>query len=307
MRLIPPVAVPSTSTQIAASLFGNDDASFEDALGTMSGAARVSLFPSGRSALSDVLSHWDDPERVEVVVPAYTCWSVAASIVRSGLLIRPVDVDPDTLDYREEDLSRSVGARTRAVVAAHLFARTADTSTVARVAAANGARWIDDAAQALPDRPNGADATVLSFGRGKPLALGSGGALLGGSWLEPRPTSAGGLVAALKLGVTALLARPAWYRLPQSIPALGIGRTVYDPDFDRQGRFYRWQRRLGSRLCASHRDLLARRAANAGHRPWRSIHCRNSTQSLLPTCPPRSRPRARHPSRSRRSRSPGSP
>ncbi len=36
-----------------------------------------------------------DPQRVEVIVPAYTCYSVPASVIKAGLKPRLCDVDPD--------------------------------------------------------------------------------------------------------------------------------------------------------------------------------------------------------------------
>ena len=244
IRLIPPVAVPAGGALIASSILSGSDHAFRERAIRESGFTKLSFFPSGRAALSHVLSRWKRDGRDEVVIPAYTCWSVAASIVHAGLRIRAADVDPLTLDYRSEALESACGDRTAAVVAVHLFARTADTRRVAAAAGSCGARWIDDAAQAIPQQFTGADAAIFSFGRGKPLALGGGGALLTAAdsdWHTERSLRGGGLVAALQLGLTSWLGRPAWYRLPRGLPFLGIGTTIYNPNFDADAPFYRWQ------------------------------------------------------------------
>jgi dTDP-4-amino-4,6-dideoxygalactose transaminase len=80
------------------------------------------------------------------------------------------------------------------------------------------------------------DVSILSFGRGKGITAGSGGALLSLTkrWNEPvaqfgtqlaRPTRGVGAW----MGATAswLMGRPAIYALPASIPALHLGETVY--------------------------------------------------------------------------------
>jgi len=266
MRLIPPVAVPAGGALIAASILSGSDQAFREHMIRESGFARLSFFPSGRAALSRVLSRWKRDGRDEVVIPAYTCWSVAASIVRAGLRIRAVDVDPLTLDYQPGALESACGERTVAVVAAHLFARTAHTQRIADAARSCGASWIDDAAQAIPFEFTGADAAILSFGRGKPFALGGGGALLTGAGGEAQTGSdprSGGLFAALQLILTSWAGRPTWYRLPRALPFLQIGNTIYNPEFDADAPFYRWQARLGARQQLDWATVAARRSEHA--------------------------------------------
>ncbi len=57
-------------------------------------AKEVSLHRSGREALRVALVHLAKRTgRSEVVIPAYTCFSVAAASVAAGLQVRVVDVD----------------------------------------------------------------------------------------------------------------------------------------------------------------------------------------------------------------------
>ena len=158
------------------------------------------------------------------------------------------------------------------VIGTHLFSRTVNIDELTRRAHERGIRVVDDAAQALPVGKTPADAALFSFGRGKPIALGGGGAVLhreSTTAAEP-PQSHGsfGLAATLRL------ADPRWFRIPQSLPFLGIGKTVYDPNFTLDGAPDRWQRRLGERQwerleqTAQQRAALAVRFAARIKAPW---------------------------------------
>src|SRR5262249_25032385 len=148
---------------------------FSEALATATGYRYSEFFESGRAALTALLRAWAVPGRDEVVVPAYTCWSVPASIVRAGLKVRLIDVDPHTLDRAETALRDVEWRRVAAVVAGHLLDRTCDVDGICRLVRQSDpdVRIVEDAAQAWPAASVPcADAVLLSFGRGKPLPLG---------------------------------------------------------------------------------------------------------------------------------------
>jgi dTDP-4-amino-4,6-dideoxygalactose transaminase len=268
MRLIPPVAVPFKAHEVASALVHRGAAAaelFAAMLREATGAERVLLYGSGRAALAHYLRPLGEGE---VLVPAYTCWSLPASVVRAGCKLRLVDVDPSTFDMVAHELRAAVSHRTVAVIAAHLLAPTSDVEAVASVVrtAQPAARVIEDAAQAWPQRVTPAsDAVLLSFGRGKPLPLGAGGALLcrlssgnGGPQI-----ASGGWSAALALALTSALGSPRWYRWPEGIPFLGIGATEFDPRFELDAPFRRWQGRLATRLLPRLPALIEARSAHA--------------------------------------------
>lgn len=271
MRRIPPIAVPFGPTPVVRALAGSGasgEPAFAAELVRRSGARRVHLFGSGRAALAAALGPLRSDDRDEVLVPAYTCWTVAASVVRARMRVRLADVDPLTLDYDPSSLEAGRTGRLAAALAAHLFARTSDVAALVRFFADRepGVRVIEDAAQAWPDRePRGAVAAILSFGRGKPLPLGGGGALLRFED-DPEPdraTRTGGLGRALSLMATATLGRPSLFGLLEPLPFLGIGTTVYDPGFGIDVPFHAWQERLGVRLLVEHEAFRASRERHA--------------------------------------------
>jgi dTDP-4-amino-4,6-dideoxygalactose transaminase len=208
------------------------------------GARRVELFRSGREALRTALvAAARATGRGEVLLPAYTCFSVPAACVAAGLRVRLVDLDergrlvPDSVHERDW--------RTAAAwLADNLFGLPSPLEPFAARAAAAGAWRIDDAAQAFgagtPAGPVGsrADVGLLSFGRGKPLSGLGGGALAWGSVpleVGEQPAARAPVRALARWLVYALAARRPVFGLLASIPALGIGETPYDPDFERGG------------------------------------------------------------------------
>ena len=270
IRLIPPVAVPFGPQAIAASLVGSaatDAGSFSSQLAVRFHAARVLLAGSGRAALAATLSAVRRAERNEVLVPAYTCWSVPAAAVRAGYRVRLYDIDPSTF-LPAGDLGDEAGADTTAIVLADLLSGASGFESAARAVAARlpECLLVEDRAQSWPSRASQSGVTLLSFGRGKPLPLGHGGAILTQKErlpLEMPATRGGGGGDAAALAVAATFGHPLLFRFPAAIPALGIGATVYDPSFDAERPFHRWQERLGVRLIPKMDELQRRRARHA--------------------------------------------
>jgi len=269
IALIPPISVPVASREVLSSVLApaRPGRPFPDVLRQAAGLATVDLFDSGRAALSSLLASWRSEGRDEVAMPAYTCWSVPAAAVRAGLRVRVLDVDPATLGFDAGSVESVETGRLVAIVGAHLFARSCDVVGLAREMRRRDGevRVVEDSAQAWPLGPSPADAVLFSFGRGKPLALGGGGAIAhaGKPLAEEKPGETGGWVDAASLVATTVLGNPLLYRLPASLPFLGIGETVYEPAFETSRGMWAWQERLGSRLASGIPALRERRLANA--------------------------------------------
>jgi dTDP-4-amino-4,6-dideoxygalactose transaminase len=285
--MIPPVAVPFSAGELLKKMLAgrrSAGTTFASTLAAATGARAATFFPSGRAALSDALRGAASPGRDEVLVPAYTCWTVAASVVRAGLRVRMVDIDPVALDLDPEGLAAAPTARLATVIAAHLFARTSDVAAIAKTIAERDpqVRVIEDAAQAWPASSGPVTwPVVLSFGRGKPLPLGGGGALLDfsgdrSSERDSEPQT-GGWDEALAFLAAAAFGRPATFGILERMPGLGIGTTVYDPSFETAAPHLAWRDRLGVGLMGSLTGLAAERTGNAavlaeraaGLRGWR--------------------------------------
>lgn len=191
-RFVPPSATPHTLFDLAASLTAvartGAEAALARNLAARTGCPSVHLTASGRAAFFLILTACRAlrPERREVTLPAYTCPVLANAASAAGLHVRLVDMDPLTLDYDRAALARAIGPQTLAVVSAHLLGLPRPLHDLHACAQAAGAFLVDDAAQALGARsPESAactgaqgDAGLYSFGPGKPLSAGGGGAAL---------------------------------------------------------------------------------------------------------------------------------
>jgi perosamine synthetase len=111
----------------------------------------------------------------EVVVPAYTFPATANVVALSGLVPRLVDVDPETMNVDPSQVR--IGARTRAILAVHLFGRPARLDELPDLPV------LEDAAGALGARRAGRACGglgllgCLSFHPRKIVTTGEGGAV----------------------------------------------------------------------------------------------------------------------------------
>lgn len=178
----------------------------------------------------------------EVLLPGYTCYSVAAAVVKSGLRVALYDMDPHTLQPDFDDVRRKINSRTLAVIGQHLLGIQTDIKGLAEIAHQHDICCIEDSAQSLMPRQinNGsimaADYVLFSFGRGKPLPLGGGGALIAKEQntlslvkkkLRGMPLQSTNRLFPLAVQ---LLSRPCFYWMLELLP-LGLGRTIYDTSF----------------------------------------------------------------------------
>jgi len=222
---------------------GDVEGELRAGLADLTGAGEITLHTSGREALRVAFRHLAERSgRREIAMPAYVCFSVPAAAVAAGLSVRLVDVDArGRLDTRH--LAGLPLEKVAAVVVANLFGIAEDAREVRAIAGASGTAVVDDAAQALgarsADGPAGGrgDVGVLSFGRGKPLSALGGGAL---AWPDRAPDGAAlppaaprKLSGALRALAYDLVRWPPLFGGLSRIPALGIGKTIYDPDFAR--------------------------------------------------------------------------
>jgi len=234
---------------------------FRDRLGVRS----LSLVSSGRAALAVLLQAMQEgSERREVIIPAYTCFSVASAVARAGLTIRLCDIDPETLDLDLGALVQLDLTRALCIVPSGLYGLPGELSELELIARAFGAFLIDDAAQCLgatkDARPCGTfgDAGFYSLGRGKGVTTMGGGILVTDRVdLAPRiearvaglgrPSAATVGVAVASSLIYSGMLRPSRYWLVDRIPFLDLGASHFDPEFPMTG-LSAYQRRLAEQV-----------------------------------------------------------
>jgi perosamine synthetase len=249
LRQVPPVYSPVRATSLVRALPAFVDRRVDahrpvaDALVASHRARSVLLSESGTSALVLALRA-AVPRGGAVAMPGYGCIDLVAAAIRADVRVRLYDVDPSTLSPDLDSVRTALSSGASAVVVAHLYGYAADVPAVAALAASYGAVVIEDAAQSaggtLGDRALGSfgPLVVLSFGRGKGMTGGAGGALLAttAEWsarvdtaARTLPTPDVGFRPLLAAGAQLMLGSPALYALPASIPFLRLGEMVYKP------------------------------------------------------------------------------
>jgi dTDP-4-amino-4,6-dideoxygalactose transaminase len=178
----------------------------------------------------------------EVLLPAYGCPDLVAAVVARGAKPVLVDLMPDCPFMDTEKLSRALSDATVAVVAAGFLGVPEQLSLLATICREHDVWLIEDSAQCFPPdcaREPTADCAVLSFGRGKPINLMGGGALV---VRTDRSSSAADALSSLpeeqliidwkwraRRHVFNFLLGRFGYGLLRRVPFLGLGTTVYKP------------------------------------------------------------------------------
>ncbi|MBZ0155104.1 MAG: DegT/DnrJ/EryC1/StrS family aminotransferase [Alphaproteobacteria bacterium] len=234
------------------------------------GVRHVFLVSSGKAALTLVLRALKRiaPEKSEVLIPAYTCFSVPAAIARAGLKVALCDIDPSTFDFDYRHFGNAVNDATLCVVPSHLFGIPSDMDRINDLCRRKGVFVIEDAAQAMGGTYRGkklgtiGDAGFFSLGRGKNVTCGSGGILVTNSvriahalYAECASLGEPGireeLGAYCMLLLLGLFLHPLLYWLPAGLPFLRLGETRYSGEFPvqrlsgmRAGVLAGWEERL---------------------------------------------------------------
>jgi dTDP-4-amino-4,6-dideoxygalactose transaminase len=299
-RTLPPAAAPLCWEDLCQGLAGivSPDPSLralEDEIRRHFGVRHVFLVSSGTAALTmTLMALRSSSRRTEIVIPAYTCFSVPAAVLRAGL--RPVlcDIDPTTFDFDHAALDRALNGNTLCVVAHHLFGIATNIEQIRALCHARGIAVIEDAAQAMGVESNGrplgtiGDVGIFSLGRGKHVTCGSGGIIVTNSdrmahaiaeqWSRSEvPALLDILRDFVELVLLSVFIRPRLYWIPAALPFLRLGETVFPTEIPLKrlsgmhaGVLSHWRRRLirsNHIRSAMAADLSRRLSHESAHGP----------------------------------------
>jgi perosamine synthetase len=224
-RTLPPAAAPIGIAEMLSGICGifhgqRELERFRSELREHFGVKHCFLVSSGQAAFAVILLSLKElfPDRDEVLIPAFTCYSVPSSVLRAGLRIRLCDLHPESLDFDFAQLTGilSKGSRTArpdarsadidanfqneavnatddckdptkkllAVVPTHLFGFPSDIPRLRQLLRDPGATIVEDAAQAMGETWEGrklgtlGDVSFFSLGRGKTFSAVEGGVIL---------------------------------------------------------------------------------------------------------------------------------
>ena len=255
MRSLPPVRSPLGPRALGAGVSGalgigrDPRIRLAGRLAERYGARDVRLTDSGTAALRLAITGSLAIRDGFLALPAYGCYDLATAAIGAGATVRLYDLDAETLEPELRSLERLIDEGASAVVVAHLFGQPAPVDRIAELCRAAERTLIEDAAQEaggrIADRRLGSfgSLSILSFGRGKGMTGGSGGAIVvhddrGAAVLEAVdavPAGTLGITDLLVAGSLWALARPAWYWLPRALPGLKLGETVYKEPTEPRG------------------------------------------------------------------------
>ena len=222
----------------------------------------------------------------ELIMPAYTCPSLPAAVIRAGLKPVLCDTERDSFRMSLDSLSSRIGPDTQAIIAVHLLGIPERIVEIREMARKNNIVLIEDAAQAFGNairvergKPGASDTDqhlgtfgdigIFSFRRGKPLGLLGGGVILANNdsiresvqaqydllHAEHSPSSVSYLINLLLYSV---FFHPSFYWIPQSLPWLQLGETIFTLDYEVK-RLNPRILRLGGRLIPEFEKIRRKR------------------------------------------------
>ncbi len=178
----------------------------------------------------------------EVVVPAYGCPDLISAIIYAKAIPVLVELEPDSPQIDIKHFENLINDKTVAVIAVRFFGIPERIEALYQIAKKHNATLIEDSAQGFPVHNMASywqgDFVVLSFGRGKPLNLLGGGAVLTRNKtlinllpdaLPEKNSLKNYIKYKLKLFLYNLSIHPIAYGLITKAPGLNIGVTVYKP------------------------------------------------------------------------------
>ncbi len=155
---------------------------FEESVASYLGVNHAVGLASGTDALLLALRAFDIGAGDEVIIPAYTFFATAGTVMSAGAAPVFVDIDPVTYEMDVAQVKKRITPRTKAIIPVHLYGHPVDMDPILELARSHGFKVIEDNAQAFGATYRGkktgslGDIGCLSFFPTKNLgAFGDGG------------------------------------------------------------------------------------------------------------------------------------
>ena len=181
------------------------------------------------------------PGEAEILLPAYGCPDLISAALFAGVKPVLVDLQADRPWLDLPSLSSAINKNTIAIVAVNLFGISERWPQLRALADQHQLALIEDSAQYFPGDDQidwQGDLVVLSFGRGKPVSLLGGGAVLCKNeafynYLPVIPAAPAGwlqrVLFSLKSSLYNVMIAPRFYWILTALPFLQLGETRYYP------------------------------------------------------------------------------
>ncbi len=227
---------------------------FEEGLARRVGRKHGVAVCNGSAALDAAVAALQLSPGDEVILPSFTIISCATAILRAGATPVVVDADPLTWNMDVGQVAGKITARTRAIMPVHIYGLPVDMDPLLALAAKQGLKIIEDAAEAQGQtyrgRPCGSlgDISTFSFYPNKHITTGEGGMVMSDDdGLDARCRSLRNLCFQKKRFVHEEL---GWnFRMTNLQAALGVAQL------ERLDEFVARKRRMGRRYSEALRGI----------------------------------------------------
>jgi dTDP-4-amino-4,6-dideoxygalactose transaminase len=133
-------------------VLGGEVDQFERAFADYCGMAHAVGVGSGTDALILALRALDIGAGDEVITVSHTAVATAAAILATGAVPVLVDIDDTFYTIDPARIEDAITARTKAIIAVHLYGQSAEMDAISEIAKQRGLRLIEDCAQATGGR-----------------------------------------------------------------------------------------------------------------------------------------------------------
>ena len=290
-RIIPPAAAPIHLRDILGAfkgIFSRDKyiKNIRRETGEYFGVKHVFTVSSGKASLTLMLLALKSlSKKREVLIPAYTCFSVPSAIKKAGLEISLCDISSSNLDFDYRLLEKTINSNTLCVISTHLFGIPSEVHKLRGICESRGIYVVEDAAQAMGGSYKGqklgtlGDVSFFSLGRGKNITCGSGGIIITNSdtiakaiekqYVDLKdPNILETIIEFFQAIVISVFMHPILYCIPAGMPFLKLGQTLFYKDFPvkklsemKAGLLQYWQDRLeeSNRIRSQTADYFIKR------------------------------------------------
>ena len=181
-------------------------------------------------------------ETTEVILPAYACPDLISAILYAGAKPVLVDLEKNSPHLSISQIKEKLTDSTVAIIAVNFLGIPEQVTQIRQVCDEHGLFLIVDSAQWFPKTADTAlwagDFNVISFSRGKPLYLLSGGAVLtlANDYYHALPNTTledfsiiNRILRVLKIIIYNIAIQPYFYGIFTRFPGLNIGETNFKP------------------------------------------------------------------------------
>ena len=207
---------------------------------------RYRLFQSGTASLGAAIAACVKLKKVptdkpEVILPAYGCPDIVSAVLNAGAKPVLVDLETDSPCLSCEQIFEHVTDFTTAIISVNFMGLPGNIIQLRNFCENKDLFLIYDCAQWFPldkDYSWPGDFNTISFGRGKPVNLLHGGAVILDDAIAEKAlpdlsatknNTIYNLTQAIKVRIYNCLIQPTIYRFVSQLPGLNVGQTLYKP------------------------------------------------------------------------------